>query len=110
MKVCPRCALYNPDTAEVCDCGFDFLHASSESVAAELTRSYLAERRKAVVGVALGAAAVALSVITYVASSGEQLTVFVGIAVFGFVMAGRSITRMRDLRQARKDGAAAWRA
>ena len=58
MKVCPRCTLYNPDIAERCDCGFSFGNASPQDLDAEFVKSYIVEKRKAVRGTLVGAAAV----------------------------------------------------
>lgn len=31
MKICPTCALRNPDSAQRCDCGYDFASATMQT-------------------------------------------------------------------------------
>jgi hypothetical protein len=48
MKDCPKCKLVNPDTAERCDCGYDFASGTMQN-------SYLTDRDRRRKGGAVGA-------------------------------------------------------
>ena len=100
MRVCPRCTLFNPDTAVRCDCGFDFSTASLATVRQELAESQRLAVRGAVRGLLLGIGSVALSVVsrmTIDTSGGSTYCLLFGRA--GFAQAGRSLTRLLDIRK-----------
>ena len=108
MRVCPRCTLFNPDTAVRCDCGFDFSTASLATVRQELAESQRLAVRGAVRGLLLGIGAVALSLVSRmtIGTSGDS-TYYLLVGLAGFALAGRSLTRILDIRKYRKNAEAA---
>jgi hypothetical protein len=94
----------NPDTSVRCDCGFDFSIASTEAIRAELAWSERAALQKATRGLIAGLAAIGYSIYSYVtASPGGKYMIYYGAAVAGFLLVGRSIDRILDLRRARRE-------
>jgi hypothetical protein len=104
MRVCPRCTLLSPDIAERCDCGFDFTTASSSVVKKELADSHRQALRAAIRGLLLGIGALALTVAYRVTTgSSSGIIFFYAFGFGGIALAGRSITRIVDIRKARKE-------
>jgi hypothetical protein len=104
MQICPRCTLISPDGALRCDCGFDFSNVTPELLEAEFARSQQEALRRALGGLALGVGAIAVSVALYAAAEpGGTYVVFYGAALAGLITAGRGVTRILDLRKAKKE-------
>jgi len=103
VKTCPRCTLVSPDNAVHCDCGFQFGTASPEAVKAELASAQLSAIRGAMKGLFVGLGAVAVSVLTYVfAKPGGRYFIYYGAAIAGLALACKSLVRIVDIRNARK--------
>ena len=107
-KTCPRCRLYSPDSAQRCDCGYDFDSGQVE-------RSYVVEdlvrkhggvpkmlRAAASPGIVTGSVLLGVSVIVWAGSmlSGLPVGVPLVLVVGGVVQLTRGIgLRMRASRE-----------
>ena len=86
-----------------CDCGFDFSKVSPELLKAEFDKAQREALRRAVRGVVLGIGLVALSFILSAVGVRGPYIVFLWPAFAGLATAGRSITRLVDIRKARRE-------
>jgi len=94
----------SPDSASRCDCGFDFVRASPEIVKAELASAQAQALRGAIKGLVIGVGAILASFATYaIAKPGGSYWLFYGGVFGGLALTGRSLTRLLDIRNARKD-------
>jgi len=99
---CPRCGLLCPGNTRRCDCGYDF-ETSPERMRAEYTRSMREAVPLAIGGMVLAMLPIILIIIGFVTSPGSPRIFFYGLMIVGMGMAGRSITRIRNLRAARRE-------
>ena len=103
-KDCPKCGLFNPDTSERCDCGWDFRTKRVElSYADPLERSILANRGMTLTQVGIrnlkqGSVVFIVSVVGAVligamsaASSSGYIVIWYGGMVFGAVQFVRGL-------------------
>ena len=104
MKTCPRCALINPPSSEVCDCGFRFANQTAETIQAEMSAAERTARSGLVRGLVVAAVGLVLSIISFVVTKpGGYFIVASGAVVGGLGMAGRGWSKLIRLSQAKKE-------
>jgi hypothetical protein len=85
MKECPKCELVSPDTAERCDCGYDFVSDSMRFVdsAARRTIRKVIKLVAAVAGVVWFYAPVSRyrGLVVFIASTAVLFACFVGLSL-----------------------------
>jgi hypothetical protein len=93
----------SPDEAERCDCGFDFSKSSPELERDGNDRAQQDSLRRLIGGLALFVGGIGLAVASE-SSTGPGPFNFVtfGAIISGLGLAGRSLTRLVDLKRARK--------
>jgi len=105
MNTCPRCALINPPSAEVCDCGFRFTNQTAETIQAEMSAAEQSARRGLVRGLVVAAIGLVLSIISFIVTKpGGYFFVASGALVGGLGMAGRGWSKLIRLSQAKREG------
>jgi len=107
---CPRCKLQNPDSAERCDCGYDFIAKAVKSSYAEVaavekygpppepSEAVRADGRDdIIVGVGTFAIGLGLSLGTYFAGMGRTggYVLFHGAMIWGLLRVRRGLHRKR---------------
>ncbi len=108
VMTCPKCKLENPETAQRCDCGYDFLAKEMRQSYLEIEKQRRAPkpsdevrdrgRRDMVLGAACFIVGLAVTTATYAYARqhGGRYTIASGLMVWGVIWFIRGVERSRS--------------
>jgi hypothetical protein len=98
---CPRCSLISPGGATRCQCGYS-LCVPPEQMREQYASSMREAASMGVLGMLIALTPIVFLIVDFSASPDSRHVWFYGVTIFGLLLAGRSFSRYRDLRTARK--------
>jgi hypothetical protein len=98
---CPRCSLVSPSGTARCQCG-QLLQVPPEQMREQYSSGMREAAGMGVLGALIAITPIVYLIATLSAAPDSPHVLFYGLSIFGLLLSGRSFSRYRDLRAARK--------